>query len=337
MSNVPPKFKDRFSYELLLSEIEVNTPVCKSVNEAVDSIIELRNVVKNMGKEYNFRLGISGTHPTAIPNEQLFVENDSYNWVSDQLQYYANQNITFAMHVHVAVPDAEQAIHITNGLRHWVAPLLALSANSPFFGGTNTHFKSTRTMQFGIFPRTEIPPKFDSFEEYESIINAFIDSNTIGKSRQVWWKLRPHMDFGTIEFRMMDVQRSLKNTRMFTAIAQALVYQSSLDLQNNKLLQDQSEVFLSDSLWKAARFGLDVKIIDPIHGQPISMHQKIEKMIEYIMPALTHFGNEKICGDIENILSNGTEGDQQMSIFNKDGIEGLKKYLINNVQYNILQ
>ena len=116
-----------------------------------------------MGDKLGYRIGISGTHPTALPDEQNFVNNESYNWVVDQLHYYAKRNITFALHIHIAVPNAETAIHVTNSLRQWVAPLLALSTNSPFYSGKLTNFKSARTMQFGAFPRTNIPPYFAGF------------------------------------------------------------------------------------------------------------------------------------------------------------------------------
>ena len=336
MASVDKGLKDRFSYELLLSEIEINTSVCKDVDEAVAELSDLRNYVRTLGEKLGYRIGISGTHPAAQPEDQNFVENESYNWVSNQLHYYAERNITFATHVHVAVSDGDTAIHVTNSLRQWIAPLLALSSNSPFYAGEYTHFKSARTMQFGAFPRTNIPPEFKSYSHYEQMVKNYLSIDSISKSRHIWWKLRPHMDFGTIEFRMLDVQRSLKRTRMFIALAQALVYQASADLENNRLSEEFSSEFLSDSLWKATRFDFSSKIIDVSSNNVITMLGKIKQMVAYATPALKMFGNDYILSEIDDIINSGTEGDRQLKVFNDSGMDGLKQYLMDDVEYNIL-
>ena len=336
MSSIDSDLKQRFSYELLLSEIEINTSVCRDVDEAVNELIFLRNYVRLLGEKLDYRIGISGTHPTAKPEDQKFVENNSYNWVSDQLHYYAERNITFATHVHVAVPDGETAIHVTNSLRQWIAPLLALSANSPFYAGEYTHFKSARTMQFGAFPRTNIPPYFESYSHYEKMVSDYLKIDSISKSRQIWWKLRPHMDFGTIEFRMLDAQRSLVKTKMFIALAQALVYQTSEDYKNKKLNEIFSSEFLADSLWKASRFDFNAKIIDANSNTVVSMEDKIREMVEYASPALADFGNTEILSTINDILKNGSESDVQLDVFKSEGMDGLKQYLMDNVEFKIL-
>ena len=336
MSSIDSDLKQRFSYELLLSEIEINTSVCRDVDEAVNELIFLRNYVRLLGEKLDYRIGISGTHPTAKPEDQKFVENNSYNWVSDQLHYYAERNITFATHVHVAVPDGETAIHVTNSLRQWIAPLLALSANSPFYAGEYTHFKSARTMQFGAFPRTNIPPYFESYSHYEQMVSDYLKIDSISKSRQIWWKLRPHMDFGTIEFRMLDAQRSLVKTKMFIALAQALVYQTSEDYKNKKLNEVFSSEFLADSLWKASRFDFNAKIIDANSNTVVSMEDKIREMVEYASPALADFGNTEILSTINDILKNGSESDVQLDVFKSEGMDGLKQYLMDNVEFKIL-
>ena len=336
MGSIDPDLQQRFSYELLLSEIEINTSICKDVNEAVNELCDLRNHVRILGEKLDYRIGISGTHPTALPEDQKFVENNSYNWVSDQLHYYAERNITFATHVHVSVPDGETAVHVTNSLRQWIAPLLALSSNSPFYAGEYTHFKSARTMQFGAFPRTNIPPYFESYTHYENMVADYLKIESISKSRQIWWKLRPHMDFGTIEFRMLDIQRSLTKTKMFIALIQALVFQATEDYKSGKLNEDFSSEFLADSLWKASRFNFNAKIIDVNSNAIVTMEAKIKEMVKYATKALTDFGNTDILFTIDDILKNGSEGDDQLDIFESNGIDDLKQYLMDDVEYNIL-
>ena len=325
--------KDRYSYELLLSEIEVNTSVCNSVNEAIKEISFLRKNTRALGEKLDFKIGISGTHPTAICKDQSFVHNAAYNWVAEQLNYYAKRNVTFAMHVHIAVKDENYAIRISNALRQWIAPLLGLSTNSPFFEGEITGMRSSRTMQFGVFPRTNIPIQFKNFNEYKSLLENYLSSDTIVKPRQVWWKIRPHMDYGTIEFRICDVQRSLKNVEMITAISQALVYQASKDIENKCLSESFNLEYLNDGLWKAARFPLKSKMIDPETNIVCTIADQINKMKNYIHDALIFLDNRHINEYIDLILTNGTEADKQLKIYDESGFDILKQYLIKSVEY----
>ena len=121
---------------------------------------------------------------------EKFVNNESYQWVAEQLNYYARRNVTFATHVHIAVQDEDCAIHVANSLRQWIAPLLAISTNSPFFEGELTGIRSSRTFQFGVFPRTNIPVRFNDFNEYQTLVNKYLETDTIKKPRQIWWKIR---------------------------------------------------------------------------------------------------------------------------------------------------
>ena len=335
MENIDSDLKSRYSYELILSEIEINTSVCKTVSDAIGEITFLRGNTKKIGESLGFRLGISGTHPTAICKNQLFVDNDSYRWVAEQLSYYARRNITFANHVHVAVNGAECAIHVANALRRWITPLLALSTNSPFFEGELTGLRSSRTFQFGIFPRTNIPVRFNNFNEYNGLIDKYLETNTITKPRQIWWKIRPHIDFGTIEFRICDAQRSLSNITMLSALAQALVYQAVEDYNSNTLLESFNMEYLYDGLWKASRFPMEANIIDPVTYEVCTIKGQIEQMMEYTNDSLNFFNNSHIVKSVNHIYENGTEGDDQMEVYNNSGFDGLKSYLMDNIEFQL--
>jgi len=335
MDQLTDDIRARYSYELILSEIEVNTSVCQTVEKAMEEIIFLRNNTKQLGEKLGYRIGISGTHPTAICKDQKFVKNKSYQWVADQLSYYARRNITFATHVHIAVDDENCAIHVANSLRRWIAPLLALSTNSPYFEGELTGLKSSRTFQFGVFPRTNIPVRFNDFNEYEALINKYLATKTIEKPRQIWWKIRPHVDFGTIEFRICDTQRSIRKLEMLTALSQALVYQAVIDYNNNCLLDSFNMEYLYDGLWKACRFPFSVNMIDPETYDISTLLEQIDKMISYAHESLLYFNNAHIIQEVDKICKQGTEGDDQMKVYNKSGFEGLKIYLMDNIEYNL--
>ena len=323
---------NRFSYELLLSEIESNTKVCYSSTEAVEYLRYLRQVLKAIGDKEKYNIGISGTHPFADSRNQTFVDNESYNWVSNQLKYYASQNMTFSTHIHIGVTCPEDSIKITNSIRRWIAPLLALSVNSPFFESNLTGMKSSRTFQFGIFPRTNIPYYMNSMEDYLSLLNKLKLNSSIDKSRHIWWKARPHINLGTVEFRMCDVQRSLKRTHMLVSIAQALVH----TIHSNKLFErsDYDHNILDDGLWNASKDGIHGNIIDPLSNEVISMKKMIRKMIDFCSISLKHFGNyDSVVKSIDVIFEKGTEADLQIECFNKEGYDGLISYLIDNVDY----
>ena len=326
--------KERYSYELLLSEIETNTPICDTVDQSVEFLAKQRTELKKIGDKEDFKIGISGTHPTAKAVDQKFVSNDSYNWVAEQLKYYAKRNITFSTHIHISVDNPDRAIKITNATRRWIPALLALSANSPFFENLNTGFKSSRTMQFGAFPKTNIPVKIDSFESYVSLVNTLMQTDSIKKPRQIWWKIRPHLDYGTLEYRICDVQRSLKRTKMLVALTQALVHSYDHKVKINKNIEDVNYEILNDAFWKSTRFGFEAMITDCFDGQRLSLKDYIYKMIDSIYPSLEDLGNTSVVNIVDEIIENGTEADLQLSFKEKHGFDGLLQFLMNEVEYN---
>jgi carboxylate-amine ligase len=224
---------------------------------------------------------------------------------------------------------------VANALRRWIAPLLALSTNSPFFENELTGLRSSRTFQFGVFPRTNIPVRFNDYNEYETLVKKYLDTNTIEKPRQIWWKIRPHIDYGTIEYRICDTQRNMRNIEMLVALSQALVYQSVEDYKNSILIESFNMEYLYDGLWKASRFPFSVKMIDPETSEISTLLEQINKMIEYVEYPLKYFNTGHILDSIKNIIDNGTEADDQIQIYNKFGFSGLKKYLMSNTEYKI--
>tara|TARA_B100000401_G_scaffold173237_1_gene116112 strand:- start:689 stop:1813 length:1125 start_codon:yes stop_codon:yes gene_type:complete len=328
-------FKDimpeRFSFELIEAEIESNTSVHYEIREAIKELSFLRRELQELGKNNDFCLGISGTHPTAKPSDQKFIQNESYDWVSNQLGYYAKRNMTFSAHMHITIPDFEKSVNIMNGLRRWIAPLLSLSCNSPFFDAEKTGMRSSRTMQFGAFPRTNIPNKFELLSDYEDLNNNLIKANSISKNRHIWWKIRPHLEYKTLEFRVCDAQRSLENVRVLTSLARALTYASFIDYSKGKLAEDFSLDYLNDSLWKASRFNFDALVYDEVLDKILSLKDLILLMCEYSYEALKLFGDEDIISKVESMIKNGNECDEQIKVYNESGFDGLNLFLINNV------
>ena len=329
--------KDRYSYELLLGEIESKTPICSDVNHAIEEVIKNRVRLKEIGDNLEFKIGISGTHPTALPEEQKFVNNDSYNWVTNQLNEYARQNITFSTHIHIGLDNPETIVKVLNQANGWIAPLIALSANSPFFAGHKTGMESSRIFQFGIFPRTNILHYLESYEAYENIRKKLTLAHSIKTPGHLWWKIRPHFEFSTIEFRICDIQRSLLNTKMIIAITQALVHTLYNDINTTKTFKTYNMEFLNDGIWKAATKGMNSIMINPHNEEIISMKDMVYAMLDYIRPSLIYFSNENVIDIVEQIINGKTEAQKQVDIYNKFGFEGLKNFLVENVEYKIIE
>jgi len=327
--------KDRYSYELILSEIESNTSICHTVREAVNEVSELRRYINSLCNNFNCSIGISGTHPTSKPNDQKFVDNNSYRWVKDQLNYYALRNLTFSQHVHIGIPNKKYFIPVLNSLRRWIPSLLAISTNSPFFEGVKTGMLSSRTFQFGSFPRTNIADYINDYDSFMNIYNKYKSMESIMLPRHIWWKIRPHIDYGTIEFRICDAQRNLENVSLIAAISQALVYQSIQDYEKNTLHQSFNLDLLNDGLWKASRFDHNAYLYDEPTDQIMKIREMIGIMENYCAEALALFGNEFVHSYLKNILDYGSESSQQLHIYEKGGFQMLNKFLVENVSYTI--
>ena len=332
ISKIPDNLKDRFSYELLLSEIESNTVICDNVKEACKNVLFNRNFLSDIGADIGFKLGISGTHPTSKPSNQTFVNNESYNWVSEQLNYYAQRNITFSTHIHIGVQNPELIIKVTNSLRRWIAPMLALSVNSPFFDSIETGMQSSRTFQFSTFPRTNIPGFIKNLKEYNKLVDLYKRSGSIEKNRQIWWKIRPHIEYETVEFRVCDIQRSIKNTELLIALTQALVH--TILTKEDFIKEDYNYEVLQDGLWKSAKYGLNANIIDPYNLQVLSIKNMVKIMLNYCDESLKYFNNTHIVNYANDIMEFGSESQQQLKIYRNGGFNRLNKYLMESVEYD---
>ena len=314
LAEAAPELRERLAYELLHSVIEANTPVAESVDDAVAKMLHVRREVFAVAERLDLALGLTGTHPFARWRDQGFVDTPDYQWVGDQLRYLALRNLSFGLHVHVGVVDPEARISINNRMRRWVAPLLALSCNSPFLEGVDTGFLSIRTHVFGSFPRTGLPPRLRDHADYMATLEALIAAGSITKPRQVWWNVRPRESYATVEVRSMDVQVSLRRVRGFTAAVQALVATHLREVREGRPEEDLRPALLADAMFKAMRFGLDGRIADPVTGATLTMREAVLQMLERAAPAARDLGTDADLRLLEEILVNGTEAEAQLAL-----------------------
>lgn len=305
-------WRDHLGYELLHTVLEGDTPVAATVDEAVENVRRLRCAVIDLAAGHDVAIGIGGAHPFADWRDQDFVDTPGYQWVGDQLVYLARRNMSFGLHVHVGVDDPEARIYVANQLRRWCAPLLALSANSPFFEGADTGFQTIRMHVFGSFPRTGFSQRFESWEHYTGIVDGLIRSGAITAPRQVWWNVRAHMTYGTVELRMMDMQIDLDRVRTMIGLAQALTASLIADYEAGRPAWRLEQAYLDDGWFKAQRFDWDAEIAHPESGDTVTLRDEIDALAEVAAPWAEEFGStEATIGGLERILEAGPECDWQ--------------------------
>jgi carboxylate-amine ligase len=312
LAEAPPAWREHLGYELLHTVLEGNIPVTADVDEAMAQVRELRCTVLDVAASLGVGIGIGGVHPFARWQDQDFVDTPGYQWVGHQLQYLARRNLSFGLHVHVGVGDGSARVYVANQLRRWAAPLLALSANAPFFEGADTGFQTIRMHVFGSFPRTGYAPRFRDWDHYMEVIDNLTKSGAITAPRQVWWNVRPHVQYPTVELRMLDMQMDLDRTRTFVALSQALTAGLVADYESGVPEWELEPAYLADAWFKAQRFPWDAPVAHPITGKTVRLLDEIEAMREAAGPWAAALGTEEqTIEGLDRILAEGPECDWQ--------------------------
>ena len=214
--------KDKVKAEMHQAVVEVGTDICTDVDEAYKDVAQLRKTIAEIATGLGFAMGAAGTHPFSHWESQLITDHVRYNEIVNELQEAARSNLIFGLHVHVGMETRQLAIHIANSARYFLPHVYALSTNSPFWEGRQTGYKSFRTKVFDKFPRTGIPDFFESIEAYESYVNLLVRTNCIDNAKKIWWDLRVHPFFNTVEFRICDIPMTVHETIAITALFQAI-------------------------------------------------------------------------------------------------------------------
>lgn len=314
MERADPATRKRLSYDLIQGLIETATGVAANVDEGIADLADMRRRIQALAEAEGCTLGITGTHPYADPHDTVFVDNDAYRWVRSQLRFVASRNITFGMHVHVGVDDAERAIYVANRLRRWIGPLIALAANSPYVDNVDSGWDSARSFTFGAFPRSGVPPLLEDYAHYERVMSGLTSVASIEKARHIWWNVRVHPMYGTVEVRACDVQRSLRRTAAIVALCQALVVAYSDRHRAGEPMPRQELTYIEDARFKGARFGLDAEVMDPETGEATPMREQVRRMLELGGDAAARLGTEGHLRTVAEIAERGNEASAQREL-----------------------
>jgi glutamate---cysteine ligase / carboxylate-amine ligase len=311
--------KDHVKAEMHQAVVEVGTSVCKNIEEARIDISRLRKYVSDVAGGLNLKIGAAGTHPFSHWSTQLITPNPRYDEIVNEMQEAARSNLIFGLHVHVGISDKNMAIHIMNTVRYFLPHIYALSTNSPFWEGRNTGFKSFRTKVFDKFPRTGVPDYFNDWDDFKNYVNLLIKTSCIDNAKKIWWDVRVHPIFDTIEFRICDVPLLVEETIAIAALFQALVVKLyKLRLQNMSFIM-YTRALINENKWRASRYGLDGKLIDFGKQAQVDTRALILELLEFVDDVVDELGSRKAINDVKKILDNGTGADRQLKVFEQTG------------------
>jgi carboxylate-amine ligase len=330
--------KERVKAELHQSVVEVGTGVCRDIREARQDVLEIRRGIIKLARDNGLRVAAAGTHPFADWRAQEIYPDPRYHHIVEELQMVARANLIFGLHVHVGVEDRETAIHIMNAARYFVPHILALSTNSPFWLGMETGWKSYRAKVFDRFPRTNIPDYFQSWGEFESFVNLLIRTNCIDNGKKIWWDIRPHPNFPTLEFRMCDVPMRADETLAIAALIQATVAKLYKLYAANQGFRLYRRALIMENKWRAARYGLDGKLIDFGKREEVPLRDLFEEYLALVDDVVDDLGSRQELQYIRTMLERGSGADRQLRVFRETGdLKQVVDYLIEETEAGVME
>jgi len=277
--------------ELIASEVEVRTGKQSSFADVPGAIAERRAQLQSLVEPMGLLLGATGTHPWADWKAQRIIDTPHYRRNDELLRYVVWRNNTFGLHVHVAINGPDRAIAVMAGMRNFLPELLALSASSPFVEGVNSGLHSARTQIFTrFFPRCGVPDAFTSWDEYEAFIRFLYETGSITEHTQLWWSVRPHLAFPTVEIRICDGQPEVAEAQALAAFAAALTARVARAYDDGEPVVPLPHRYIEENFWRAIRWGLPGELIDFERGEAIPARQRLEELIEWAMPAAEEIG-----------------------------------------------
>ena len=311
--------KEQIKPEMHQSVVELGTEICSDVRCARQEVLQLRSELAMLAAHDGLKIASAGTHPFSHWMDQLITVDERYTTIVQDMQQIARANLIFGLHVHVGIPDREEGIDIMNQARYFLPHLYALSVNSPFWLGQNTGLKAYRQMIFERFPRTGIPDAFESLSEYEDYLKLLVATGCIDNAKQIWWDIRLHPFFDTIEFRICDAQSRVEDTIALAAVMQAIVVKLHKLRSENVTFRMYPRRLIDENRWRASRYGLDGKLIDFGRNCEMDERELLHEMLEFIAPEIDELGSHRELAHIERIMREGTGADRQLAVWGRTG------------------
>jgi carboxylate-amine ligase len=311
--------KEQVKPEMHQSVVELGTEICQSVEDAREHVLELRSKLADLAGRGGLKIASAGTHPFSHWHDQLITEGDRYQEIVKDMQLLARANLIFGLHVHVGIPERETAIHVMNQARYFLPHIYALSVNSPFWVGRNTGLKGYRLKVFERFPRTGIPDAFESLSEYEDYCKLLVKTGCVDNAKKIWWDIRLHPFFDTLEMRICDAQSRVDDTLAIAALIQAIIARLYKLLSQNITFRVYRRRLLDENRWRASRYGLDGKLIDFGQETEVETRSLINELLEFVSTEVDELGSAREMAHIERIMREGTGADRQLATWERTG------------------
>ncbi|WP_337085029.1 carboxylate-amine ligase [Elizabethkingia anophelis] len=328
---------ENLKHEMHESMVEMETGICQNVAQARDELTNLRRHLVKIAHDQGLRVSGGGTHPFSHWKDNIITKAERYNKIVNDMGDVARSNLIFGLHVHIGIPDREEGIRIQNVMRYFLPHVYALSTNSPFWVGRLTGFKSYRQEVFAKFPRTGIPSYFSSVAEFDAYVNLMIKTGTIDNAKKIWWDLRVHPFYPTIEFRICDMPFTIDETTCLAAIMQSLVAKIYKMHRQNISFRSYRRLLLSENKWRASKDGIHADLID--FGKETSVPYAIllDELLEFIDDVVDELGCRKEVEYAREIIKMGTGADRQLKVFHETGdIKKVVDYMIRETEKSVL-
>ncbi|TVQ53836.1 MAG: YbdK family carboxylate-amine ligase [Phycisphaerales bacterium] len=331
LSLVPEKWADSFKPEFMGSYCEINTGVCRTVDDVERDLGEKLNWATEIAHELDLELVWSGTHPFSLWRDQVISPGERYAWLMNTMQHVARRLVCFGLHVHVGVDSGDKAIQMCDRLLRHLPTLLALSSNSPMWCGSDTGLASYRSKLMEALPTAGLPHPMRNWSEYVWLVDHLIETNFIHSIREMWWDVRPHAGFGTVEIRIMDMPMSLDHTLGLVALCQSLVAAISENINRGAYLYDCHPMIAKQNKWHAARWGMDATFVDPDTMRAVPAPDMARMLIDRCSEQATELGCRDHLDRIHDIIDHGTGAQRQREVFRKtNDSREVVRYLVNH-------
>jgi carboxylate-amine ligase len=333
VSAASPSIVEQVKHEMHQSIVETGTKICESVSELRIEMHRTRGELVAAAERADLQVAAAGTHPFSSWIDQVITPGERYQNIVEELQQLARSLLIFGMHVHVAMPDKQTTIDMMNMVRYFLPHLLALSTSSPFWMGRDTGLKSYRTTVFRRFPRTGVPEQFESWSAYENFINLLVRLNCIDNGKKIWWDVRPHPTFGTLEFRMFDVITKVEEAVAIAALTQAIVVKLHKLYKRNMSYRNYGRALIEENKWRAARYGIEGKLIDFGKEAEVPMRELAAELLEFVDDVVDELGSRSAVEYVHTILNEGTSAERQLRVYQQTGdLKAVVRHLVEETR-----
>ncbi|WP_312322744.1 carboxylate-amine ligase [Soonwooa sp.] len=329
---------ENLKHEMHESVVEMETGICQNVKEAREELTNLRRHLVKVAHEQGLRVSGGGTHPFSHWKNNVITKDARYDKLVNDMGDVARSNLIFGLHVHIGIPDREEGIRIQNVMRYFLPHVYALSTNSPFWVGRLTGFKSYRQEVFAKFPRTGIPSYFSSVAEFDAYVNLMIKTGTIDNAKKIWWDLRVHPFYPTIEFRICDMPLTIDETVCLAAIMQCLVAKIYKMHQQNISFRSYRRLMISENKWRASKDGIHANLIDFGKERSVPYSDLLDELLLFIDDVVDELDCRQEVEYSREILKMGTGADRQLQVFNESGgdLKAVVDYMIFETEKSVI-